>query len=917
MRSGEEIQRALRGFVARWSGYRGTERGEAQTYLNELIACFGVDRLERAELEDARGSQAGVMDFHWPGVVIIEMKAPAEADRLERHRDQALGYWRASDDAAAGRPAPPFVVLCAFHRFEVWQPGLYPSSPVAEFTLEELPDRYETLLFLGGSGDDPIFGIEHRELTTQAATHVSQLYHALLDRSAARPEVIQTFVLQAVWCLFAEDLRMLQGYPFQRTVETLLAHPERSSYADLGALFAVLNDEDDGGRHGLLAGTTYVNGELFAEPARLHLEVDELELLRQAAAFDWDKVDPTIFGSLLEGFLGENLRSHLGAHYTHEVDIKRIVDPTIVDPLREQLDRAASITEVERVLRTICEFRVLDPACGCGNFLYVAYRELRALEAAAKAKIAATSHAAGVPAPDPTTLPFVTLRNFHGLEIEPVAASIARVTLWMGHRQMLDAYGPAEPPLPLVDLSNIQGGVDALVHPWPSVDAIIGNPPFLGSQNLRRGRGDAYLDWLKEEFGVGIKDYCVYWFRRAHAELRPGQRAGLVGTNSISQNRARSASLEHITATGGVITEAVSTQKWPGEAKVHVSIVNWIKDPPTPPTRFVLDGAQVTGITAELVTPERSTASAVRLEANRGRCFQGPIPVGDGFILTTAEAEELLARDDASYRDVVRPYLTGEDIADDPEQRPGRWIIDFAQRPLEEAMRYPAALAIVRERVKPDRDTNRRKARRERWWLFGEQAVGLRRATADLPRYIGSLAFGKRLLLTWLEPWTCPSGKIYVFAFDGDDAMGLLNSRAHDAWAWARGSTLKADLSYTSTSAFETFPWPELDDEHRATVASAGAALYERRTTLCRSEGIGSTELYNRLDDGAYTDLRDAHRALDRAVAAAYGWPLSVAQDDDELVRRLLIRNREIADGAPYDPFPRRTGTSTALQLDV
>ncbi len=917
MRSGEEIQRALRGFVSRWSAYAGTESGEAQTYLNELIACFGADRLEHAGLEDSHGSQAGIMDLHWPGVAIIEMKAPSEAARLERHRDQALGYWRASDDAASARPAPPYVVLCAFHRFEVWQPGQYPSSPVASFTLEELPERYEALLFLGGRGDEPIFGIQHRELTTLAATHVSELYHALLDRAAARAKDVQTFVLQSVWCLFAEDLRMLEGYPFQRTVEGLLQHPERSSYTDLGSLFAVLNDEDDRGRHGLLAGTTYVNGELFAQPARLHLEPDELELLRRAAAFDWDKVDPTIFGSLLEGFLGEHLRSHLGAHYTHEVDIKRIVDPTVVDPLRAELADAATVEEVRRVLERICGFRILDPACGCGNFLYVAYRELRALEAAAKAKLAAVSRATGVSEPDPTTLPFVSLRNFHGLEVEPLAASIARVTLWMGHRQMLDAYGPAEPALPLVDLSTIQGGVDALRHPWPTVDAIVGNPPFLGSQNLRRGRGDAYLDWLTAEFGVGIKDYCVYWFRRAHAELRPGQRAGLVGTNSVSQNRARSVSLEHITETGGVITEAVSTQKWPGQAKVHVSLVNWIKEPPAPPTRFVLDGEEVSGITAELVTPERSTASAVRLDANRGRCFQGPIPVGDGFILTAEEAEALLARDDADYRDVVRPYLTGEDIADDPQQRPGRWIIDFARRPLEEAMRYPAALAIVRERVKPVRDTNRDRGFRELWWRFGRPRGAMRSATQDLPGFLVAPRVAKRLLITWVTDRALPSDATNVFAFEDDYAFGILSSSAHRAWAWVRASTLKGDLRYTPTSVFETFPWPPLDDQHRTAVATEGADLLDLRSRLCRDEGIGLTELYNRRDDGAYTDLRDAHRSLDRAVVAAYGWPLAIAQDDDELVARLLARNRAIADGAPYEPFPPRAGTSTPLTFDI
>jgi hypothetical protein len=219
-------------------------------------------------------------------------------------------------------------------------------------------------------------------------------------------------------------------------------------------------------------------------------------------------------------------------------------------------------------------------------------------------------------------------------------------------------------------------------------------------------------------FKVGIKDYCVYWFRLANDHLRRDQRAGLVATNSVSQNRARSASLEYVAGGGGVITDAVPTQVWPGTAKVHVSLVNWIKEPTEPVTQFTLNGVEVSGITPDLRTPDTSAGGAEKLPANKGRCFQGLTPVGEGFIVTAEEAQALLARTDGDYRDVVRPYLTGEDIADDPGQQPRRWIIDLGRRPLEQAMRYPAALKIVKERVKPVREYNKDRFRREHWWLF-------------------------------------------------------------------------------------------------------------------------------------------------------------------------------------------------------
>ena len=211
------------------------------------------------------------------------------------------------------------------------------------------------------------------------------------------------------------------------------------------------------------------------------------------------------------------------------------------------------------------------------------------------------------------------------------------------------------------------------------------------------------------------------------------RRTGLVGTNSISQNRARGASLKYVVATGGVITDAVSIQKWPGEAKVHVSLVNWIKKPTVPPTAFVLDGDAVDGITAELRTPERSTGVVANLRANKGRCFQGPIPAGSGFVIPEDKANALLKVKGISYRDVVRPYLDGDDITEDPKQAPRRWIIDFAKLPLETAMKYPKALEIVRTEVKPVREQNNRAAYRHYWWQFAEARREMRTALKGLP----------------------------------------------------------------------------------------------------------------------------------------------------------------------------------------
>ncbi len=903
MRSGEEIQTALRKFVKRWGDYSGSERGEAQTYLNELLECYGTDRKEVAEFEDSHTAN-GIMDMHWPGLCIVEMKAPSQAEKLAEHRKQALDYWHSSDDPAKGRPAPPYVVLCAFSRFEVWEPGRFPSAPRAVFALNDLPENYEKLLFFSGTDQEPLFGPSYKQLTTEAATVVAELHETLLERKAAAPETLRSFVLQIVWCLFAEDLGMLEGHPVQRIVEDLVRHPDRSSFTELGTLFDVLNDANDYGRFGVLHGTRYVNGSLFEKPAKVHLQPEELQMLVRAAEFDWRKVDPTIFGSLMEAILGRDRRWELGAHYTHEIDIMKIVRPTIIEPWRARIDAANTVAEVQKTLDELCSFRVLDPACGCGNFLYIAYRELRSLEHELKERLVTVAKKTGMPVPDAARLPYYPLRNLKGMDIEPTSVMIARVTLWMGQRQMMDLFGPAEPALPLVDLSGIEA-TDALARPWPKTDCIIGNPPFLGSQHIRGARGDAYTEWLKTTFKIGVKDYCVYWFRKAHDHLAADRRAGLVGTNSIAQNRARSASLEYIVANGGVITDAVSTQKWPGEAKVHVSLVNWIKKPAAQPKAFVLDGEPVDGITAELRTPERSTGEVPVLRANRDRCFQGPTPSAPGFIISADEAKALLKRPEAKYRDVVRPYMIGEDITDTATQEPGRWIIDFAQMTLEQADLYPAAMKIVREVVKPWRELKQKAVYRKLWWQFTRPRPEMRKALRGLERYVACDAQGKRLLLVWADAWVCPSNLTFVFAFQDNYTMGVLSSSAHSAWAWSRSSTLKGDLRYTPSSVFETFPWPDpVSDKQREIIGDLSSKIIKRRQEICAVLNQGLTHVYNLVDDGAYADLRSLHTKLDEAVVAAYGWPKAAAHDDDDAVRRLLALSREISAGQRrYDPF--------------
>jgi hypothetical protein len=797
-------------------------------------------------------------------------------------------------DPDAGVPAPSYVVICAFRRLEIWEPGAFPKQPRLVLDLIDLPDQYDALLFLAGA--EPVFTGGQAQLTREAVVHLTDLYDQLKGRRAAGPRELRDFLLQCVWCLFAEDLGQLPAHVFTRVVDGLIADARRSSEDDLGGLFTILNDPSrTRPSHGLYAGVPYADGGLFERPARVHLTPDELILVRDAAGFNWRLVEPAIFGSLLEGGLGHDQQWRLSAHYTHEADIQKVVQPTVVEPWLERIENVSTHVQAKQAQADLLNYVVLDPACGSGNFLYVAYRELRRIEQRLHEREVELRRQAGLKEQESLRL-FFSLQNIRGLEIEPFAAALARVTLWMGHKLAVDELNLGETTLPLVDLTGIEVA-NALQADWPRADAIIGNPPFHGDRHLRRVIGDAQVEFLKKEFGVGVKDYCVYWFRKAHDQLAPGGRAGLVGTNSISQNRARGASLDYIVEHDGVITSAVSKQPWPGEAIVNVSIVNWAKAPIDPMVRPRLDGSEVAEISAAL-RAERGVEGATVLRANRGRAFQGPIPRSGGFVVKETEARELLSRLDADYP-VVRPYQTSLDIATSPQHSPGRWVIDFGEMPLEEAQKYPAALDIVRQRVRPGREGD--PAQMRRWWQFWNPRPAMRTALRPLRRYIAGTRHGVRLHYVWCDPTTMASDATVVFAFEDDASLGILMSAPHVAWAWGQSSTIRTDIRYTPKTVFGTFPWP---NGQRDEIADVARRLYARRSEICLEQQIGLTKLYNQIDDGAWTDLRDLHRELDEAVAVAYGWPRNIAQDAEETNRRLLELNRAITAGEiEYDPF--------------
>jgi hypothetical protein len=601
----------------------------------------------------------------------------------------------------------------------------------------------------------------------------------------------------------------------------------------------------------------------------------ERALLAEAAGADWSAASPALLGGLFQATLKEGARHEQGAHYTPEEAIRaHVVGPSLVDPWRARLRAAETREALVAVHAALAGLRVLDPACGSGNFLLVALRALRDLEGEIRARLGA-SHP-----------PAVSAAQLAGIDADPLALELARVALAL-------AGGPGEPDLRCAD---------ALFCDWPAADLILGNPPFQSKNKLGAALGAAYVERLRRQHPQvpGRADYCVYWFRRAHDALPPGGRAGLVGTNTIRENDSRRGGLDHVVATGGTITAAVSTMVWPGAAAVHVSVVNWIKGEQEGPRRLSWQTGDTPGspwaevaldrIPASLSPrPDVTTAQPLGAVVRAGACAQGQTHGHEGFLLSAAEARALCAADPRNA-EVIFPYLTGADLLAARGGRPTRWIVDFHPRAEAEARRYALPFQRIEALVQPARAraAAAERARNEglaalgnhhhrhflrHYWLLGYPRGELVERLARIPRYIACSRVSKRPIFAFVASAIRPGDALAVFPLADDYSFGILQSGLHGAWALSRGSSLKRDRRYTSSTVFDSFPWPQAPSaEQVAAVAEAAVAVRAQRG----EEGC-LRALYAALERPGAHPLGAAHAALDAAVAAAYG--LAPGQD--------------------------------------
>ena len=698
---------------------------------------------------------------------------------------------------------------------------------------------------------------------------------------------------------------------------------------------------------------------MFDDDTALPLEKSDIETVLSASNLDWSEIDPSILGTLFERGLDPSKRAQLGAHYTDRDKIMLIVEPVVIRPwlaawksekagISAELERATAAkspatrtkrrNEAERRYRAFLNrlraFTVLDPACGSGNFLYLALQSLKDLEH----RVQVEAEVLGFQRAFPETGP----ANVKGIEINPYAAELARVSVWIGEIQWMRRNGFSWASDPILKSLDTIECCDAILTPdsteteWPEADVVIGNPPFLGGKLLITHLGEDFVSRLFATYSGRVPaeaDLVCYWFEKAGQQIASGKakRAGLVATNSIRGGANRRA-LQAATDTRRIF-EAWSDEPWVIDgAAVRVSLVCFSRAGDASVAGARLDGESVDEIYTDLTARRGGVGvdltSVQRLPENVGVAFMGDTK-GGPFDVAGDQAREWLrlpanpnARTNA---DVLKPWVNGMDIT----RRPGgKWIIDFGwTMSVGGAALYEEPFRWVKERVYPMRQANRRAAYREYWWRHVEPRQGMWSALSGLPRYIATPRVAKYRLFVWLDARVCPDSATISIARDDDTTFGILHSRFHEAWSLRLGTSLEDRPRYTPTTTFETFPFPPgltpnipasdyAADPRAVAVALEAQRLFELRDRwlnppewvewvdepvsgypkrpVPRDEDAAKalkkrtlTNLYNARPQW----LTDAHAALDTVVAAAYGWSADIS--DDDAVQELMTLNSE------------------------
>ncbi len=843
---------------------------------------------------------------------------------------------------------PPLLVVCDLDRFRIHTNWTNSVSEIHEFGLNDLRDAAirQKLKWVLSDPERLKPGKTRQALTEKAAADFAKLAQQLRTRGHPS-DTVAHFINRLVFCMFAEDVDLLPNKMFKRMLEHTLARPDDFETMASDLFRAMKAGGQIGFEH-----VAWFNGGLFNDDTALPMDKDDIILTMSAAELDWAEIDPSILGTLFERGLDPDKRSQLGAHYTDRDKIMMIVVPVIVRPLLTEweatkVDIAAAFAKAAEAksagaetkardravlaYRTFLDrlraFRVLDPACGSGNFLYLGLLALKDLEHRASIEAEAMGLHREFPQIGPASV--------KGIEINHYAAELARVSVWIGEIQWMQRNGfgvSRDPILKLLETIECRDAVlnsDGSEAIWPDADVVIGNPPFLGDKFMRDRLGSEYTETLRSTYAgrvPGGADYVCYWFAKAREQIASGKmgRAGLVATNSIRGGANRTV-LDRITD-AQLIFDAWSDEEWTVDgAAVRVSLISWTaKKAKTDGIR--LDGRVVPKIFADLTGGRTDLTKVQVIPENEGVAFNGISKKGRFDIEGEIARSWLtlpLNPNGKPNADVVRPWINGLDITRRPQDM---WLIHFGTMPEHEAAFFEAPYLWVRENVYPERRTSNSAMERRDWWLLARRAPAMQSALIPLSRYIVTPEVAKHRVFIWADPRVVPDKNVVVIARDDDTTFGILHSQFHAAWSLRLGTSLEDRPRYTSSTTFRTFPFPEgltpnippsayASDPRAMKITDAAKRLNELREAWLNPPDLvrrvpevvpGFPDRILPIDDKAVTILKkrtltnlynerpawlaNAHSDLDSAVAVAYGWPEDISED--EAIARLFAFNQ-------------------------
>jgi hypothetical protein len=879
----QEMRERAEQFKTEWRGAKD-ERAEAQTFTNEFFNIFGLVRRDYAQFEKPiqKKNEAGTSfaDLFWTGKLIIESKS-ANKDS-NKHWEKTLEQAKEYVEDLFVYQRPQFILLMNFKRFQIHKVNLKGDKVKIEFLseikIEDLPDRLEEFSFF------PDFAYRLEEdgliLNQQAATRMANLYEAIEHKGYNRND-ISVLLARILFCLFAEDTGIFEKKTFENYINDNTKADNLGEH--LMKIFKTL-DTPENKRNNLsvpLSKFPYVNGGLFdGRLSRIPPTTTATrDALLKCCAYDWSDISPVIFGSLFQAVIHEEDRRSLGAHFTSEKNILRLIRPLFLDNLRAKFEKIKDDkNSLEKFRKQINSLTFLDPACGCGNFLVITYRELRLLDMEIIFKQFKGKFATNV-----AFLSNIHLNNFHGIEIDQTSSTIAEVAMWLTEHQMnmrLESeFGKTLPTIPLDESAVITNG-DALKIDWKSAesgkpfDYILGNPPFIGSKLMKQNQRNDIIKLFGNFPGAGVLDYVTGWYIKAAKTIQETKtKVAFVSTNSIVQGEQTSILWGQILNKYNVkIHFAHRTFKWSNEAKgnaaVYCVIVGFANFDDT--HKIIYEYSDIKGepieIEAKNVNPYLVDAKDILIDKQSNpicsvpKMSFGNMPLDGGNLLFSNEEKIEFLLKEPTAKKYIKPLISAQEFLNG-NKRWCLWLVNAEPNELKQMREVLKRIELVKKfRLASVAPSTQKFAATPALFRDRNQPnsfIVIPRVSSENRKYIPMGFFDKNSIVSD----TCmsiPNGKLYHF--------GVLMSAMHMAWVKTVCGRLKSDYRYSKDIVYNNYPWPEnISEKQIKVIEDTAQKVLDARNQFPKSS---LSDLYDPRTMPAA--LLKAHNDLDKAVDTAY-----------------------------------------------